>query len=299
MTPKPGHKRRDSKYGNGVVAIDDPAGEFLDSTLQEALEAEIQRDSWRPPTLPRVALEILQLTQNPACSVDAIIETLEKDPLITGRVFKLAQSPLYAGASKLSSLRQAIVRLGQNTVRDLVVQVSLETKIFRHPTLGPVLEDVWTHSHRVAQLSRMVARMTPFESELAFLTGLLHDVGMAGALLLAAELKLDQDAPVIALVGAANSIHQKLGAKMVTEWGMPPEVSFAIASHHTLYDGGVANPHAAILIVAESLDETTHKVDVVTPPKIAFEATQVLGLSEAAVNTLLKEAMKIGAGQAA
>lgn len=299
MPPKHSPKRRDSKYGRGVVAIDDPAGEFLDATLQDALEAEIEKDSWRPPTLPRVALEILRLTQDPACSVNAIIETLEKDPLITGRVFKLAQSPMYASVDKLSSLRQAIVRLGQNTVRDLVVQVSLETKIFRHPTLGPVLEDIWTHSHRVAQLSRLVARVTPFESELAFLTGLLHDVGMAGALLVAAELKLDKDAPVIALVGAANSMHQKLGAKMVSEWGMPPEVAMAIGSHHTLYDGGMANPHAAILIVAESLDETAHKVDVVTPSKIAFEATQVLGLSEVAVNALVKQAMKIGAEQAA
>ena len=76
--------------------------------------------NYRPPTLPQVALQLLKVARDDHTSISRIVSVLEKDAVLTGRVLRLVQSPLYAGMTPVKSLQQAVVRLGLSTLRDAV-----------------------------------------------------------------------------------------------------------------------------------------------------------------------------------
>jgi HD-like signal output (HDOD) protein len=156
--------------------------------------------SYQPPKLPQVALEIMELSQRPEVSFDEVSAVLEKDPLLAAKVLSIAQSAVYAPRSPILSLRQATIRLGLKTLRDLVLEAAVSMRVFRAPGYGEAMERLSRHSTATAYLLRALCRRTGIDAEYAFLCGLLHDVGLAACLLAGMEppgatAGLDQNGP--------------------------------------------------------------------------------------------------------
>ena len=90
---------------------------------------------------------------------------------------------MYRGTSELSSLRDALMRVGLRTVRDLVMEIAMNMKVFRSPDYADTMDLLRRHSTMTAHFSKLVCNYSPIEGEFAFMAGLLHDVGIAGTLL--------------------------------------------------------------------------------------------------------------------
>src|SRR5215468_5619068 len=99
--------------------------------LHDATPEEIQKrllehflsPNYKPPVLPKVAIELTELTRKPNASYEDVVLVLQRDPLVVANVMRVAQSPLYAGRVRLHSLRDAVQRLGTTALRDIVWQV--------------------------------------------------------------------------------------------------------------------------------------------------------------------------------
>jgi HD-like signal output (HDOD) protein len=218
-----------------------------------ALRARFGSPSYQPPLLPVVAMEVMALSHQREASADALAELLSRDPMLTGSVLRLAQSPVYSGQSPVRSVRQAVVRLGLATMRDVVMEVAMNLRIFRAPGFAAALEQLRRHSTSVAYLSRAVCRFASLESELAFLCGLLHDVGIAASLVVLAEDPELRSIGVEHVLAAIDEVHCEATGQLARLWKLPPETHVVLERHHTLRIDGHIHPLIAVLAVAEEL----------------------------------------------
>lgn len=218
------------------------------------LERAVTRKGYQPPLLPAVTVELMALAARPEVEVDEVVKLLEKDALLAGRVLQLARSPLYAPAMELRSLKAAIVRLGLNAIRNIVMEVSMSTRVFKAPVYADALAHIQSHSTAVAYLARLVARQTFIDPEFAFLCGLLHDVGLSVSLVAMADPAVNKQPPALeTLCPALDALHEKVAGLVADHWKLPAELKLVIERHHGLTHGGVVHPVAAIVALADEL----------------------------------------------
>ena len=212
--------------------------------------------NYRPPTLPQVALQLLKVARDDHTSISRIVRVLEKDAVLTGRVLRLVQSPLYAGMTPVKSLQQAVVRLGLSTLRDAVMEVALNTSVFRCNEYRERMQSVQLHSRACAYIARTTCEYTGIEGEYAFLCGLLHDVGFAGILIALADDDTQTPTNVTPLWSSLNAIHESTGGLMARIWDLPTEVLWVISRHHAiLEEEGEIQPMIATMELSEEIAE--------------------------------------------
>src|SRR4030042_3050935 len=127
-------------------------------------------------TISAVAFQTAQLLRNPDVAVNKITEIVGLDQSLTAKILRLVNSSFYGFQGKISSLSQAIVLLGFNTVRNVILSVSVlksfsgdkGCKVFNAGTF-------WGHSVGTAFVAKNLAEHVKFkETEDAFIGGLLH-----------------------------------------------------------------------------------------------------------------------------
>ena len=131
------------------------------------------------PTLPTIVFELNKYLQDPDTSIKTVCDTIEKDQAITLKILKLVNSAFYGFKSKISDLRNAIVLLGYNAVRNAIVSLSIISSFSKRVTLIDFdISQFWKHSLAVAVTSKNIAKKSGLEPpDKCFVGGLLHDVG--------------------------------------------------------------------------------------------------------------------------
>lgn len=200
---------------------------------------ELQEKLRSCPNLPSpqtVAVQIIQLANEPDSDFKRVIQLLNQDPALAGKILRVANSPLYPYANKVENLHQALMVLGLNATISLALSFSL-VKSFQ-ATKGPGLD--YTLYWKRALLSGMACQVLGSSCEVAeieelYLAGLLQDLGM---------LALDQVFPdlYVAHVGqqshhASLILHEQkslglthgaVGSWLLTQWNFPKRLRLAV-----------------------------------------------------------------------
>src|SRR5512136_1873394 len=190
--------------------------------------------TYRPPMLPAVALQVMELSRRPGVDFDEVLTVLERDGMLAGRVLSIAQSAMYAGRSSVVSLRQALVRLGIKTLRNVVLEAALNLRVFRVPGYEPTMERLRRHSSTTAHLAALVARHGRQDPETAFVCGLLHDVGMAASLLAIVDSAKGPPPPIENLCLTLDAVDSDASGLVTGLWKLAPEVQREVERHHQL-----------------------------------------------------------------
>ncbi|HET6334946.1 MAG TPA: HDOD domain-containing protein [Polyangiales bacterium] len=220
------------EYGRGSHEIEAHSFELAQPReLQQMLLTIFRSPNYRPPVLPSVAIELSDLSRKTTVSYDEVVNVLQNDPLIVAGVLKVAQSTIYGGRAPVQSLKEAIQRLGINTLRDIVWQVVAGMRLFRVKGYTEIMERLQAHSVFTACMSRVVAARAGIAAEHAFLCGLLHDVGISGTLiaLVEGEKKVPDSG---ALLVAIDAMHAQAGGMIAKLWGLSPAIAGVIEHHH-------------------------------------------------------------------
>ena len=289
-------------YGRGEHSINSD-GILVESAAEFAkrLRAHFASPGYTPPLLPAVALEVYGLSQQSNVDVAKVVEVMRKDPMLAGRVLKIAQSAAFAPVGIITSLQDAVVRLGLRNLSEIVWEVSLATRVFRSHTYAEPMEMVRRHSTACAYLARMVSGFTSIASEYAFLCGLLHDIGMAAALVLLDEQKSTAEGLDPLLLGPAlQQCHQEASAVVAGLWKLPADVRLVLGHHHDVVIDGLVHPLAAVVALAEDLTRdlglgivlSGHDCDV-TGEAVLARARTALGFNQTRMDKLRQEAKKI------
>lgn len=194
------------------------------------------------PALPGGAAAAVRLLQDPEADPREIVRELERDVALSANVLRVANSAIYGGSRKVATLRDALGRLGQARVFQVVVAVAIGPTAGR-PVKGYDLPagKLWEHSLAVAVGTGPVARELGVEEprEL-FVAGLLHDVGK---ILLGNFIEVDVAALVelstrerIPFAEAERRLlgidHPEVGAALLEQWGLPDGIVEAARWHH-------------------------------------------------------------------
>ncbi len=241
-------------FGLGVVRMHDPRFEHIDA--MRLLEV-LGRPDYRPPLLPAVALELVALSRKPSVTIRDMAQLLEQDPVLTADTLRIAQSPVYQGNSEIHSIDEALVRLGLRRTAELCFRAAFEAKVFRGKGVEAPLERLRRHSVITAELSRLVARETSLFDDSAYLSGLLHDVGIAGALLALADTRSTRVAaeplPFEALWPVLAEVHAKFALHIAVLWNLPQSLRLVLSHHLTFATTEPVHPMAAVTYLAECL----------------------------------------------
>jgi len=170
-------------YGvSEISSLDELESQELMTGFREALHDR----RFVLPSLPEVAMKVRQLLERDDSDATVISNAVNADPSIAAKLIRAANSPLYLGVNSCETTRDAVVRLGLATTRQLVVSFAMRD-VFEtsSKTLKNLMLKTWSQSVEVAAISFVVARMSKgsgLSREEAMLAGLVHDVGVIAIL---------------------------------------------------------------------------------------------------------------------
>src|SRR5262245_43367633 len=140
------------------------------------------------------------MSTSDATDARSLAALLLHDQAIAAHVLRVANSPFYRPRVPLVSLQQAISRLGLASLREIVITVSMQSRIFNVPSYATEARALWQHAVYTAAYAREIARRCRRNVEGAFLGGLLHDVSKPVLLLPLADLQAQLPEPIPAPV---------------------------------------------------------------------------------------------------
>jgi len=143
--------------------------------------------------MPESSIRLLRLLQDSQLGTEQLLKLIKQDAAIAARIIKTVNSAAYSLPHKITQLDRAAAYMGFNAVKEVVISTAVSS-VCKQVVIGKyVTRDLWDHSVGVAVLSREVAlRSKIIEPELAFLAGILHDVG----LLLACQSEVETSAEI-------------------------------------------------------------------------------------------------------
>lgn len=212
------------------------AGDFGKPDLFFERHGKLQKN----PVLVRETLAVLR---DPECAASALVGILEKDPGVSTRILKAANSAYYGTPNSITSLKAAVVRLGNHNVARFALSSAFGAAGEPGRAAGrPVWTAFWKHATAVALLSRhmaaFLAAFTRQEEEEIFTMGLLHDLGVMVELGSGrfGEVETELRRAPMPLAEAERRVfgfdHEELGAVAAAAWNFPSDLAAAIRSHH-------------------------------------------------------------------
>jgi diguanylate cyclase (GGDEF)-like protein len=193
------------------------------------------------PTLPTIAMEVLELAQKEEVDLGEIARTITRDPALAGKILKTVNSSFYGRAHAVSTVSHALVIMGLQSVKTLVLGFSLVTNLSKDRRKGFDHMKYWRRSIYAATAARtLCTKVGLVQQEEAFLAALLMDIGV----LVLDRVMEDAYGEVHANLkshaqlagaeqGALGTTHAEVGAMLAEMWKLPPLLVTPIKEHHT------------------------------------------------------------------
>jgi HD-like signal output (HDOD) protein len=236
------------------------AGYNVEDVEVNALESEIfqrvydacQTGQLALPSMPEVALQLKNTAQDPNVKVSDLSRIIQADPIVAGRIVQAANSPLYRGQRPIGGVKDAVIRLGLETSRNLAITLAVRNTFqVKSPFLRERMYALWEHSVRVSSLCYMLARAYPtLDAERALLAGLVHDIGEV-PILAHPDFAVEQVTST-ALSETLRKLKPVAGVLVLSSWGFDPGiVSVAETAEDWLRDPSTEADYCDLVVAAQ------------------------------------------------
>lgn len=193
------------------------------------------------PALPAIAAQVVEMVENPKTSASEIGRIISMDPGLTAKVLKIANSAFYGFPKKISTVDFAIIVLGFETLREIVISISLVTALQDKQDSIANSQQFWDHAIYTGVIGRRLARDLGYRvSGEVFVGGLLHDMGIS-VLSQYFRGEYDRIAGIVrgtnrTWLEAENSVlgvtHAEIGGWLAERWNFPSPLVEAVSMHH-------------------------------------------------------------------
>ena len=218
------------------IAMHDRLPSFV---ANQALKTRLDRCQDLPSS-PVVATRILELSLDPAATLNKVAETVSLDPALTAKILRIANSSLYICQSKADNLDEAITRIGLPGVLTLVLSFSVVSRQQHNSSVGLDYNLFWRRAVVTAAGARQLGELVDGAyAEDLYLAGLLQDVGMLALDRVVPQLYREHGALQCdhrqlqgAEQGALGTDHAAVGAWLLERWNLPAQLVYAVAASH-------------------------------------------------------------------
>lgn len=224
---------------------------FTPAQIRDKVQSIIQL-----PALPSVAMEVVEMVDNPKTSASKLGRVISSDQALTAKVLKIANSPFYGFPKKISTVDFAIIILGFDALKEIVISISLISSLQKKGDKYFSAKAFWDHSISSGVIARRLARDLGYRvSGEVFVGGLLHDMGIS----VLSRYFNDEFKRIVEVVReteltfleAEESIlgvtHAQVGGWLAERWNLPDHLIEAVSNHHTPSEAEL-NPNLVALI---------------------------------------------------
>jgi HD-like signal output (HDOD) protein len=208
------------------------------------------------PTLPGVLQEVAVLVEDPNTSTDQISKAISKDQVLSAKVLKMVNSPIYGFPGRIGSIQHALVLLGFNVIKGIIISTSV------FDVMNENMKGLWEHSLGCALASSAIARAIGCrDPEEYAVAGLLHDIGKVVAAVQLPESRIEIDALVkekdISYRKAEAEVlgfaHDRINLWLSSYWNLPPNLKEGLSYHHRPMSASLYPRVAQVVHVADFL----------------------------------------------
>ena len=259
-----------------------------DKSFIEIINEYQESDEILLPVLDEIALNIQQEVAKNDADISRIERLICNDPSLTSQVLKTANSTFYKGLSKVSTVLNAIIRLGAGEISNIVTFVTQKKNFYsKDPFCRNVMEELWRHSAGCAVGAQWIAKES-HSKELAheaFTAGLLHDIGKLFLIKVVEMINLSEKTTIKPSAELLNEVmknfHSERGYSLLKNWNLP-EIYCDIARDHHSEE---FDSNDILMAIVRLVNKTCNKLGIGLnkDTSVVLAATpeaHVLGLSE-------------------
>lgn len=214
------------------------------------------------PAPPQAAMKIIRACGQHSASHDELAHIASTDPVLAAELLRVVNSPFFGLGRNVQSIPRAITVLGQRTLRNLALCVSVRDTLSDDALPGLNTQAFWEDAVRRAVAARNMAARTKLDSDECFTAGLLQDFGLLVLFYLHPEQtshwpemramnptqRLQKE---LALFGAS---HDQTARTLAQQWGLPEELGIALGDHHACMDQSTSQQAAPLSRVLAAAD---------------------------------------------
>jgi len=185
------------------------------------------------PLLPDLIAQLLAATQNPDTDIREMERLVCRDPALAAHVLRVANAPAFAGQRQLTSIREAITRIGTRALVRIAITARL-SELYFVPGFEGVSDNIWRHAQLSGIYAVELSRRLKTDAEQAFLCGLLHTIGQPVVLRTVVAVAAEMAVP-LAVSDVQRWLDQwyiPVGTRLVQSWQLPKVIQAAVSFHH-------------------------------------------------------------------
>ncbi|HXD64567.1 MAG TPA: response regulator [Solirubrobacteraceae bacterium] len=231
------------------------------------------------PSRPGVYMELNQVLTSPDWEPHQVSAVLERDVAMSAKVLQLANSALFGLTSTVTSVRDAVMYLGVDTIRSLALTAEAFGKVAPRGDAGFSLDDFQAHAMLVARITASILPAGRTQQE-AVTAALLHDIGKLVLIsdgdrrwAQLTDRARERRVPVHVVEAEADGVtHAHVGAHLLSLWGLPDGIVEAVAHHHDPSEvDGLAFDGVAAVHIANGLANELHPATEEEPPAAGLD----------------------------
>lgn len=243
------------------------------------------------PSVPFIMVEISKMLDNPRTGASELGKLISKDQAMVAKILSVANSPLYGLPRRVATIEFAIVILGFDQIKNIVIALSMMEAFKNHDDKKWNKKAYWIHSLVVASAAKRIADDLGYrKSGETFTCGLLHDLGISVIQRYFYNdfneiCKLAEDQQMRYLNAEKNVLgitHQEIGQYLAEKWNLPPSLGEGILYHHQPSEADENKVMASIVHLADFMTQRFQIGDFNWDENITLDSNiiEILGLGD-------------------
>jgi len=229
---------------------------YQSNALYKRVHTDLISNKLKFPNFQQISTQITKLLQSKDTDLEYVSSIIQQDPVLTAKLIKAANGPLYYGQKALDTCKDAVIRIGVVPAKSISVgfllNEQLQFKLHNHE-LQQRVDNIRAHCSEVAAVSYVIARLLKgFSPERAMLAGLIHDIG-AFPILYYAEQHPELINGLEHIDETIRQLSGELGALLLEKWNFPDKmISVAREADIWQRDNNAKPDYCDIVLVAQA-----------------------------------------------
>jgi len=223
------------------------------------------------PALPTTVSQVMAITADPESSANELMKAILHDQTMCATILKIANSALFGQPRQISSIERAVVVLGQDEIRNIVIGKAIFSSFPRlQRNYRQTVDLFWEHAFTCGIAAKIIGQHVHLPPGEAFIAGLIHDIGKLVML-----MAFPNEYPVFRELSMPESFcttgddiagfsmgHEIVGMQLATKWLLPEQLVMAIGYHHSPQSAPHFSPYPLVVQVADILSLMYSNPDV-------------------------------------
>lgn len=228
----------------------------LEQKVLQMLENKIKTNQLVLPSMPDVFLQVKSIIDDPRSNIDNIAKVIIRDPSLTARILKVANSALHRGGNEIDNIQLAVSRMGLQLIKTLATSHAI-TQMFNQSTKGalkPFFNELHKHSTEVSAHAYAIAlRYTKINPDEALLAGLVHNIGyLPMSRCIESFPEIEEDPQL--LIEVMGKVHTHVGEIILKSWAFPQRIIDASLQYVDQFRSGTAEVDLTDIVIIAGLN---------------------------------------------